>query len=107
MSKRLIVTANDGGFLLLFFSCSSTKKQTADNSKAVKSASDKTRGKGSSHGYAVSNSSRSFSESLGLTSKQVKHSKLYSFCDEWYGVPYRYGGCRKSGIDCSCFVNML
>jgi murein DD-endopeptidase / murein LD-carboxypeptidase len=22
-------------------------------------------------------------------------------------VPYKYGGCKKSGVDCSCFTNIL
>jgi hypothetical protein len=29
--------------------------------------------------------------------------ELLRFLDEWYGVPYRYGGSTKKGIDCSAF----
>jgi lipoprotein Spr len=46
-------------------------------------------------------------EKLGISHKQVKASKLYSFIDDWYGTPYKYGGCQKAGIDCSCFTNLL
>ncbi len=46
-------------------------------------------------------------EKLGLSSKEIKNSKLYSFINDWYGVPYKYGGCTKSGVDCSCFTNNL
>ncbi|MBA3662777.1 MAG: C40 family peptidase [Bacteroidetes bacterium] len=46
-------------------------------------------------------------EKLGITSKEIKQSKLYSFIDEWYGAPYKYGGCLKSGVDCSCFTDLL
>ncbi|MGZ3901649.1 MAG: C40 family peptidase [Bacteroidia bacterium] len=46
-------------------------------------------------------------EKLGLSKKEIKHSKLYSFIDEWYGVPYKYGGCQKTGVDCSCFTDLL
>lgn len=46
-------------------------------------------------------------EQMGMTNKQVRDSKLYSFIDEWYGVPYKYGSCQKSGIDCSCFAGVL
>ncbi len=35
----------------------------------------------------------------------VVNEKLFSFIDEWYGVPYRMGGSSKEGIDCSNFVN--
>ncbi|UIR56510.1 NlpC/P60 family protein [Sphingobacterium sp. SRCM116780] len=32
---------------------------------------------------------------------------LYSFIDEWMGIPHRLGGTTKSGVDCSGFVGML
>lgn len=46
-------------------------------------------------------------EKLGVTEKDVKNKKLYSFISEWYGTPYRYGGCGKDGVDCSCFTGTL
>ncbi|MBA2612705.1 MAG: C40 family peptidase [Bacteroidetes bacterium] len=45
-----------------------------------------------------------FREKMGLSNKEVKESKLYSFISDWYGTPYKYGGCEKTGIDCSCFT---
>jgi len=44
---------------------------------------------------------------LGLSSKEIKKSELYSFIQDWYAVPYKYGGCKKSGVDCSCFTTIL
>jgi len=44
---------------------------------------------------------------LGVTAEERKKNKLYHFINEWYGVPYKYGGCQKSGVDCSCFANLL
>lgn len=32
---------------------------------------------------------------------------LLDFIEEWYGVPYRFGGTTKRGIDCSAFVQEL
>ncbi len=46
-------------------------------------------------------------QKLGLSSRELRTNKLYSFVLEWYGVPYRYGGCQKSGVDCSCFAGVL
>lgn len=48
--------------------------------------------------------SAAFKEKMGLTNKEIKDNKLYSFISEWYGTPYKYGGCEKSGVDCSCFT---
>lgn len=46
-------------------------------------------------------------EKLGITKKEILKSNLYSFIAEWYGTPYKYGGCEKTGVDCSCFTNIL
>lgn len=52
-------------------------------------------------------SSDNWISEMGLTSKDIRKNQLYSFVNEWYGVPYKYGGCKKSGVDCSCFTNLL
>ncbi|MBL7932617.1 MAG: C40 family peptidase, partial [Bacteroidia bacterium] len=46
-------------------------------------------------------------QKLGVSRKQIRENKLYAFIDDWYGTPYKYGGCQKSGVDCSCFTNVL
>jgi murein DD-endopeptidase / murein LD-carboxypeptidase len=46
-------------------------------------------------------------EKLNVSNKEIKDSKMYNFIVDWYGVPYKYGGCQKSGVDCSCFTNNL
>lgn len=62
---------------------------------------------GTNDNHATAGTSDDWRQKLGVTSKQMKESKLYVFINEWYGVPYKYGGCQKSGIDCSCFTNLL
>lgn len=44
---------------------------------------------------------------LNVDESKIENVKLYSFIDEWYGVPYKYGGKNKSGIDCSNFTATL
>ncbi len=46
-------------------------------------------------------------EKLGVSNKEIKHNKLYLFVNDWYGTPYKYGGCQKTGVDCSCFTDNL
>lgn len=48
-----------------------------------------------------------FKQKLQLTEADIKRNKLYSFSEQWYGAPYKYGGCEIKGVDCSCFVNVL
>ncbi len=36
-----------------------------------------------------------------------RNKSLYTFIEEWYGTPYRYGGTGKDGIDCSAFTRQL
>ena len=41
---------------------------------------------------------------LGVSEKEIKNERLYEFVTDWYGVPYKYGGCSKNGTDCSCLT---
>jgi murein DD-endopeptidase / murein LD-carboxypeptidase len=36
-----------------------------------------------------------------------KNIQLYRVIDQWMGTPYKWGGCSRRGIDCSCFVMTL
>ncbi len=55
----------------------------------------------------VKTNTKVLSTKTGIPEKEMTNKKLYKFIDEWYGVPYKFGGCTKSGVDCSCFTNQL
>ena len=44
---------------------------------------------------------------LNVDNKKIDNTQLYSFIDEWYKTPYKYGGHTKKGIDCSNFASTL
>lgn len=48
-----------------------------------------------------------YAEIMGVERKDIKNGRLYSFIDEWMGVPYRFGGMDKDGVDCSGLVSLL
>ena len=39
--------------------------------------------------------------------EEVTNSKLIGFLEKWYGIPYKYGGVTKSGMDCSAFSALM
>ena len=39
--------------------------------------------------------------------EELSNLRLLIFMDQWYGVPYHYGGVSRSGIDCSAFSSLL
>jgi murein DD-endopeptidase / murein LD-carboxypeptidase len=50
---------------------------------------------------------KKYASLLSVSENEITNLQLYSFIDEWYGVPYKYGGKNKSGIDCSNFTSTL
>lgn len=44
---------------------------------------------------------------LNVEEDKIDNMKLYTFINDWYGVPYKYGGKNKQGIDCSAFTIVL
>jgi murein DD-endopeptidase / murein LD-carboxypeptidase len=79
------------GFTMLAISCRHRKDLTKNHH---------------THDVVVGNEN-AVQEKLGVSNKEVKNSKLYSFVNDWYGAPYKYGGCKKTGVDCSCFTAHL
>lgn len=48
-----------------------------------------------------------YASQLGVSVSDLKNEKLYQFINDWYGVPYKYAGKDKSGIDCSGLTSTL
>jgi len=47
------------------------------------------------------NSAAKYAAMIGIPENDLKNKKLIHFLDAWYGVPYKYSGADKNGIDCS------
>jgi lipoprotein Spr len=78
------------------------KKQTVEKNVVVNRKSVAPPGNADSK-----NASEILKQRLGVSETEISRSKLFIFINQWYGVPYKYGGCQKTGIDCSCFTNLL
>lgn len=48
-----------------------------------------------------------YSTLLNVEKDNISNVPLYTLIDDWYGTAYKYGGCDKSGIDCSNFATIL
>lgn len=44
---------------------------------------------------------------LGLAYSDGDNMALYEAINSWLGVPYKYGGTDRDGIDCSAFVGII
>lgn len=44
---------------------------------------------------------------LGLKCNDGDNEALYEAVNSWLGVPYKYGGTTKDGVDCSAFVGAV
>lgn len=47
------------------------------------------------------------SKAFGIRFDGSENRRLLEVVKEWLGIPYRWGGCSESGIDCSCLVKAI
>lgn len=90
------------GFVLLAFlaSCGSSRRGNGagkDDNLAVSSAEAKAR-----KVFATE-----YSKRLGVSVPEMSNQLLISTIADWMGVPYKYGGNDKKGVDCSGFINYV
>jgi hypothetical protein len=83
-----------------FTSCKSSKRGTKNRSNSHQKAE-----------YTPTQSNRliqkKYASILSVPEGEIRNIALYEFIDEWTGTPYKYGGCSKSGADCSGFTGAL
>ena len=48
---------------------------------------------------------KEYSIKLGYQLEGYEDMDFIKMVASWIGVPYKFGGCSREGIDCSCFVN--
>ena len=48
-----------------------------------------------------------YSQIMGVNKGDIENGRLYAFIDQWMGVPYKFGGLDKDGVDCSGLVYLL
>jgi murein DD-endopeptidase / murein LD-carboxypeptidase len=91
-------------FLLLCFLSIAISFSSCHHGKEI-SKTDKT----SEHKNTSSSKKleQKYASILGVNENKISNILLYSFIDDWYGVPYKYGGNTKKGIDCSNFAATL
>ena len=48
-----------------------------------------------------------YSEIMGVKERDIQNGRLYTFIEQWTGIPYKFGGQNKDGIDCSGLTQLL
>lgn len=89
--------------LILLLSSCSVKKKTNSFGRENTVLTDASEARG--RNYSKS-SIDSYADLLHVKKKDL-NPNLFSFIDEWMGIPHRMGGATKKGVDCSGFVGML
>ena len=88
-----------GAALILFLACHSKKKSTTSVASKPKS-----KPKTETSKPVPTSKIKHVATVLGVSEGDIKGEKLYEFIADWYGTPYKYGGCDRKGTDCSCLT---
>lgn len=102
--KKLILFLGVLFFIQFFSSCSGTKASSSSVTKAPKKTVADTK---PSQTKTSKDILKKYSDKLDVHISKLETPMLYEMIDEWIGVPYRYAGLSKKGIDCSGFVSVV
>ena len=93
---------------LFFSSCKTSKKiskaKTSADAKAPEISVEEDFDAGKEREKNIQNK---YAELLFVPDEVISDLSLYSFVEEWCGVPYKYAGKSKQGVDCSGFSSIL
>lgn len=105
---RFYACAGILAFVFMMAACQHQKKQAGATKKPIVSSEpQKITRNGNESVKGQAKKAIDFQQKIGIKEQDIDKNKLYAFINEWYGTPYKYGGCQKSGVDCSCFANLL
>ncbi|NNM95712.1 MAG: glycoside hydrolase [Bacteroidia bacterium] len=95
MEKRVyrIIYPCLAAYLLLLSSCGSNRRLARTEPAAHKDSGRELKQK--------------YAGILQVPVSDITNQSLYEFIDSWYGVPYKFAGRTKAGVDCSDFVSLL
>jgi lipoprotein Spr len=109
LSKNLLILFSS--VAIVSAGCKTGKDATQRDTKTHTSAQSSTKSEKKEDSETDSKSNQKlrekYAELLGVPVKDIDDISLYAFIDEWYGVPYQYGGKTKKGIDCSGFTTVF
>jgi lipoprotein Spr len=92
--KRCVKYSLVGLALIYFTACKHHQTLSTDKAEPKKET-------------ASSSLKKKYAEKLGVSESAITNQKLYQFINDWYGVPYKYAGKDKGGIDCSGLTSTL
>lgn len=101
----IIILLTSGLFVT---SCKAPKKSSQTKSSSSTKTSNSQASKNSQKKESNKAIENKYAEILVVPDKVISNNlSLYLFVDEWNGVPYKYGGKTKQGVDCSSLSTIL